>query len=223
MTQLDQWVTIAAASQHTGIPVRTLHRWVARGQLHAITGQHGRLVELDAVRRLATVAGYPAAVSTPQAGQNATGVPDDQMATPRPANGSPWQVMADLVAQNDRLHQENLELAGRCGWLQAELEQARQRIALLEVPTPEVRNDVAPNSEATAVVDKHPAPEVANNVIGNSEVPTPEIADNIVGNSEAAAETDNHPTGHTNGHHLAAQTPLRPWWRRAIQWLAQPV
>ena len=127
MAQPDAYVTVATASQLTGVPVRTLHRWVARGQLHAMAGQHGRLVDLDAVRHLAAAAGHPAATPEPLAGHVVTG-------TPLAEGGAPWQVMTELVAVNDRLSRENVELAGRCGWLQAQLEAATSRIRELEAP-----------------------------------------------------------------------------------------
>ena len=127
MTPPEAFVTIAAASQLSGVPVRTLHRWVARGQLHAMAGQQGRLVDLEEVRRLARMAGHPAATAESLAGQSATGRPPAQ-------DDVPWPAMAELIAVNDRLSCENVELAGRCGFLQARVQDLERENRLLRAP-----------------------------------------------------------------------------------------
>ena len=129
-------MTVAVASQLTGVPVRTLHRWVSRGQLHAMVGQHGRLVDLEEVRRLAAMAGHPAATPETMTGHSATGTPPAQ-------DDAPWQAMTELIAVNDRLSRENVELAGRVGFLQAEVLRLKEQVALLEAPKPDP-SDPAP-------------------------------------------------------------------------------
>ena len=49
------------------------------------------------------------------------------------------QVVHELLGQLDKLHRENLELAGRLGFYQAKLQEAEAKIALLEAPKEEPR------------------------------------------------------------------------------------
>jgi hypothetical protein len=94
----------------------------------------------------------PPSGSDPSADQGAAGNDQSPVGSDQGEAGSPWIFLKDLVEQlrgeNQSLHRENLELAGRCGFLQNEVIQLRQqmesahyqlnaaqeRIALLEAP-----------------------------------------------------------------------------------------
>jgi excisionase family DNA binding protein len=52
----------------------------------------------------------------------------------------PSQVVHELMGQLDKLHRENLELAGRLGFYQAKLQEAEAKIALLEAPRPDPKH-----------------------------------------------------------------------------------
>src|SRR5947209_3164691 len=52
MPAMAEPVTVSAASRVTGIPERTIRRWVKLGQLPAMAGPGGKLVDLDALREL---------------------------------------------------------------------------------------------------------------------------------------------------------------------------
>lgn len=61
--QDDDLVPVTMAAAMSGIPERTLRRWIARGQLPATAGhgpQRGRRVRLGDVRRLADLTGHAA-------------------------------------------------------------------------------------------------------------------------------------------------------------------
>jgi DNA-binding transcriptional MerR regulator len=58
-----RYVAVTMAGQVTGIPERTLRRWVADGKLPAIAGQRGRLVALADVQRLAALTGRDSATA----------------------------------------------------------------------------------------------------------------------------------------------------------------
>ena len=191
----DRYVTVSVAAYLTGIPERTLRRWAASGQIPAMSGQRGRLVDVDAVRRLAAMDGYPATSAAADGPSVATmrPVPEDGHETT--ANGRELadggQVLAEGLGELISLLREKdqtiLELAGRTGWLQAKLQEAEGRMQDLEQ---ELRLLKAP----TAAAADMPADQVP-------------------------AETTNHPTEPENGPDLASYTRRsRPWWHFWAFW-----
>ena len=52
---------------------------------------------------------------------------------------TPWEYLKHIQKEHhvvvERLHRENLELAGRCGFLQAKLQEAQEEIRMLKAPT----------------------------------------------------------------------------------------
>jgi hypothetical protein len=127
MSEPARTLPIDAAAALVGVHAKTIRRWIARGHLVAATGPRGRLVDLAEVRRLATIR-----APGPDTPEPARTLPDTDART-----GRGLSELARALEIVDRLSRENLELAGRVGWLQSELEQSRQRIALLEAPEPE--------------------------------------------------------------------------------------
>ena len=111
-----------------------------------------------------------------------------------------------LVALVRDQQQTIIELSGRCGWLQAQLHAAHERIALLEAPK-EPAVDVG--SRFTANSD----PEVSEVYLANLE---PEVTNKFVRNSSpdpASASTANRSDHLENGPRIEAQQPQRrPWW-----------
>ena len=118
---VGEWAGLGDASQRLGIPLDTLRRKAKRGDVTA--------------RR----------VPTPQGHRWEVWLADDQAptepASSRLADPPASQELAGLVAVLDRVTHENrelagqnLQLAGRVGWLEAELQAARARIAMLEAP-----------------------------------------------------------------------------------------
>ncbi len=178
------------AAIYCGVAQTTVRRWLASGRLPA-TLKDG-MYQIDPADLDAFMAHHGAH-------RGETGAPDgepdgEQGARHPEPEGAPWQVMADLVAQNERLHREVVELSGRCGFYQA-------RVQTLEE---QVRQLSAPAADSLSPIGDIPASE---------PMPT----------DQASTETTNHPAGRQNGQDSAAQTTLRPWWKRTIRWLAQPV
>ncbi len=95
----------------------------------------------------ATVAAESAAETTPE--QVPNGHESSQVLTPELINVV-LQPLASQLEQSERerrrLHDENLELAGRLGYFQAELDKYKERVLLLEAPK------VVDVAEATAEV-----------------------------------------------------------------------
>ena len=211
-------VTVAAAQ--TGIPARTIRRWLERGQLAGHqTDDRGRLVDPAAVRALAVETGHPTALMWALNGQTLGG--DGPMAAPAAtmpgtmpasepectpgaghlaghvATGDP--ALGDLVQllrERDQLVREKdqtiLELAGRCGCLQSELQQTRARLEVAEetvrlLQAPAARSETV--SEPVSDLPSDPAP-----------APTP--------------NSPNYPAPSANGQDSGAQCPpRRPWWK----------
>jgi hypothetical protein len=123
MASNPELVTIAQAARASGVPVRTLHHWVARGQLPAIAGKRGKLVELPRVLELATDGN-----GRPQIASDGNGFASDH------SNGQQWQGVAGNGAQRDaliaRLYAENVEMAGRLGFYQAWIQELEGRLLL---------------------------------------------------------------------------------------------
>ena len=131
------YLDVPAAAARLGITVEGVRKRIQRGQLRAHK-QDGRwyvvLLPRDDIQ------------DTPDPVQDA---PLDQSSTDRDV------VVLALMERLDRAHRENLELAGRCGWLQSELQQARAR---LESAEQEIRLLKAPDSlEANGLPQTDPA------------------------------------------------------------------
>ena len=78
MAEHGEYVTVEVAARLTGVPARTLRRWVAAGKVPVVAGDRGSLVRLENVRAIAAMTGRPAATAghqaaTPSAAGHMTG------------------------------------------------------------------------------------------------------------------------------------------------------
>ncbi len=139
------FTTVESAAALAGISARTLRYWIAAGKLPARGGKRGRLVRLSDVEQLAVLAGkFSGKGSLPA---------DSAMAiTGTIAESSALVAIERQLAEYrelvERLHRENLELAGRLGFYQAKLQDAEARILEFE----------GPNHSALVEMANHPAP-----------------------------------------------------------------
>ncbi len=159
-----RYVTVAQAADLTGAQPRTIRRWISRGHLAVRSGPFGRLVELGAVERLAAerLDGEPRYSSrifpgNNQATDTLTGPdrigPDQDRGQDRTAirNGPDGETLpqseeslpqgrvsaegfGELVALLREKDQTILELAGRCGFLQARVQDLERENRLLRAP-----------------------------------------------------------------------------------------
>jgi hypothetical protein len=129
--QAGQWLSLREAAAALEIAEKTARRRVKSGQLQGrqVGTQHGQAWEVWVPSRGAT-AGRVDGQGT-QSVQGPEGLA--------------------LVALVERQQQTILELSGRCGYLQAELATARERLALM-VPTttPEMAPESTPEGEAVS-------------------------------------------------------------------------
>lgn len=146
-------VPMREAAEILGTTAEGIRHRIRRGSLRARKDGGRWLVMLPAAPATPAAA-RPATVHDDTAGQDA---PASESAAPGQDNGHRVvaQLASTLVGQNTqlldriaRLEQERFELAGRLGYLQSELEHAREQIKLLEAPkaesTPEVSTPVPP-------------------------------------------------------------------------------
>jgi excisionase family DNA binding protein len=112
-----EWLTLAEAASRLDVSIYTVRRQVKRGELQAeqVATPHGRAWRV----RLTTLPGELPTVSS-EVKQPAQGVD-----------------AADLLRLVEKLQQQNLELAGRVGYFQAENAQLRERLALMPPAAPE--------------------------------------------------------------------------------------
>ena len=142
-----QYVTVKMAAAMTGIPERTLRRWMTDGQLPAVAAKGGRLVALDDVERLASDA-------RPRHGHDghAANVADEVATATTAANPTTAEqqvsvirdgLVAPLVALTERQQERIGELEREAGRTTAELDHARRQAekAVLEREQIEAERD----------------------------------------------------------------------------------
>ena len=187
--------TVSEYARTHGITERTVRRRIRQGQIPArrVDGPYGPEYHIldpdepcnpgadtlsDAVT--ASLADDPPLAPVPNRHPSRTSPPPSSAL---PDNGPDALVHALTLA--DRLSRENLELAGRVGWLQAELQQTRARVQDLEQ---EVRLLRAPAAEPATTTGK--------------------------ADDSASAPTSNPPAPEQNEPVRGAECPpRRPWWK----------
>ncbi len=144
----EQGWTIREAAQTCGLSEKTIRRRIKSGSLPAfqVTTQHGvewRVTSLDTSvegthtqpRRVQGRRVYTGRIERVEGSQPR--VPMDMARVDTP-NDTALQQALDLAenARRDaeRLQQQNVELAGRCGYLQARLEAAEKQVLALTAP-----------------------------------------------------------------------------------------
>jgi excisionase family DNA binding protein len=124
------------AAARCGVSERTVRRWIVKGRLPA--DRDGREFRI-ASEALAPFIGHAA-----DNGQDAAASSDMSAASPQHSAALSADVAAELLHLVDKLQQQNLELAGRVGYYQAENEQLRTTLKALQAPQPEPSSEEPP-------------------------------------------------------------------------------
>jgi len=117
-----EWLTLAEAAERLGISIYTVRRQAKRGELKArqVATRHGLAWQVS-LGNLPGVA--PTVSSTPNQAAESHIVPELLYLIER--------LQADYRASAERHQQQVMELSGRLGFMQAELQQAREQLALM--------------------------------------------------------------------------------------------
>ncbi len=167
VSDTDRFVPVTVAVRITGVGERRLRRWIAAGRLPTVSSPHGRLVDLDAVRRLMSLTvGRSDGVSGEclmSSQVSDTAVSDTNVST---LGTDSLAIIDRLIQQNaeqaqqiSRLNEERVELYGRLGYFQAQLEAAQTRILELEAPKgvpAETANHSSPSENGAEADSKRP-------------------------------------------------------------------
>ena len=112
------WATLAEAASLLGCSVDTVRRRIRRGELHAMqdAGRHGPTWR---VLLGATPSAVPTLGSTPST---------------TPSTGEESSVLLEALRMLDAMRQENRDLAGQVGYLQARVQMQGETIRALQAP-----------------------------------------------------------------------------------------
>ncbi|HEV2125473.1 MAG TPA: helix-turn-helix domain-containing protein [Chloroflexota bacterium] len=184
-------LTTAEAAARLGVSERTLRERIKAGKVHAVKVIDGG----NAVYRVFLDGPPPAETTSPPLTEalppsaESIAPPAEESSPPVPeALLTALTELGELVRERDQrldqLHRENVELAGRVGFYQGQVQQlqhqlgaAQERITLLEAPQPTEGPQSAPSGQSDG----------------------------------AAATTARESAGHENGQDRPSER--RPWWR----------
>ena len=151
----DRWVTVSQAALTVGVSERRIRRWIATGRLPARDGDGRRLVSLAAVRRMTDTDRQPAVTVI----DTAT-VADGHAGR---ADGQPSE-LTQALAFIERQQQIILELSGRCGFLQARVQELERENLLLKAPVP--RSETLASKTAAPSISKPDGPDSPVEAVG---------------------------------------------------------
>lgn len=141
MNNIDDFISIEAAANSTGITSRTIRYWISNGKLSCTSGKRGRLVRLSDIEQIKEITGRNSGNTdhrhpeTTSAG-NAAGNPPGSVSTTSVIgpNGLSLDLMhirdhllAPLLDQYAILDQEKTVLATEVGELRSDLRHERER------------------------------------------------------------------------------------------------
>lgn len=115
------------AAARCGVSERTVRRWIVKGRL--VADRDGREFKINP-EALAPFIAHAADI-----GQGAAALSDRAAAPLQQGAALSADMSVELVHLVDRLQRENLELGGRIGYLQSELQHATETIKALQAPS----------------------------------------------------------------------------------------
>jgi excisionase family DNA binding protein len=126
--QTETWATLAEAASLLGCSVDTVRRRIRRGELHAMqdAGRHGPTWRV----LLGVPAGTPSVVPTVGSMPSVNG----STPGPTPNTGDDNAGLLEALRMLDAMRQENRDLAGQVGYLQARVQLHEETIRALRAP-----------------------------------------------------------------------------------------
>jgi excisionase family DNA binding protein len=158
-------LSVQEAAYLAGVSERAVRNWLRDKKLPYTLSEQGKRISRSALlhflqeRRDQLAGPRTEATEPPSASAEPTPIrrPGTPEVAPEPSPAPPEPLTAPLVALVEKLHKENVELAGRVGFYQAKMQEYESRILLLEAPrqpapvaTPEPPPPVIPDQEPAA-------------------------------------------------------------------------
>ncbi len=219
MSPNDLYVSTAVAAELAGVSVRTVRRWAKAGHVPARLGSHRLLVDVGAVRRQAAIAGHGDTLSRPAEDAGPAMALDDP-GDPVTAPDGPATVTGTdlaLVALIERQQQTILELSGRLGFYQSEIQHLKVQLegAQLQLQLAQARIlELEAPKEAPAEMANHPSAEQNGQGVGAQTVS--EMAEE---RPETGRRSEVSAPPATKDQEGSSSGALKRFWR----WLTQPV
>jgi hypothetical protein len=128
---MSDLLSVQQAAARCGVAERTVRRWITSGRLQSDTGPRGALIAPGNLEPFLRRVGH-----VHEKVRTATAAETD---SPDAVPGGPDATsdMSEALRLIEKLQQQNMELAGRVGYYQAQLDQARDTIKMLEAPRAE--------------------------------------------------------------------------------------
>ena len=165
-------LSVQEAAFFAGVSERSLRKWMQDGKLPFIVTEQGKrvmredLLTLLQERRKYLTVPHTESPEPPEPGPPGSPghAPEVPGPTPEPSPVDPGVDLNPLAALLEKMHRENVELAGRVGFYQAELEKYKERVLLLEAPKASTttitltREEIPVDNHIVGVVNTEPLP-----------------------------------------------------------------
>ncbi len=157
-------LSVQEAAFFAGVSERSLRKWMQDGKLpFTVTEQGKRVMREDLLTLLQERRKYVTVPYAEPPGHPGP-TPEAPGQTPEPSPVDPGVDLNPLAALLEKMHRENVELAGRVGFYQAELEKYKERVLLLEAPKASTttitltREEIPVDNHIVGVVNTEPLP-----------------------------------------------------------------
>jgi excisionase family DNA binding protein len=148
VSDTSDFMSVQQAAAHCGVAERTVRRWIASGRLKSVNARRGvRVARADLEAFTISEPGESGHVPDGPDTLSDTSDGHDGQARPGPTPESDTPGIVEALRLVEKLQQQNLELAGRVGYYQAQLEQLRDQLALQAPQVDDLHDVVLPPAE----------------------------------------------------------------------------
>lgn len=143
------WVSLQEAATRLGVTEGAVRRRIKKGRLEArmVPGPHGQQYQVSLVNGPGSVRAEPTLMETVEVVRNVRSSGDGRVAVDN--SGHDGREMLRLIDLVEHQQQTIMELSGRVGYFQAQVEQMREQLALTVPQGEHVAPDPTPTVEAS--------------------------------------------------------------------------